>query len=44
MKPIWVDLDEAIKLVEESEPDVYVGKFIRLRDATLLKRARELVV
>ncbi|MBT4277544.1 NUDIX domain-containing protein [Candidatus Falkowbacteria bacterium] len=33
----WVNLDEAIKLLEKDKPVNYVGKFIRHRDLLFLK-------
>jgi ADP-ribose pyrophosphatase YjhB (NUDIX family) len=40
----WMDLDEAIKLLEkEKEVRDYEGKYIRDRDLVFLKKAREIV-
>ena len=39
----WVDLDEAINLVENSKPDNYVGKFIVKRDALFLRKVYKLI-
>lgn len=33
----WVDSDEAIKIIENDQPQNYVGKFIRFRDLLFLK-------
>ena len=41
-KTIWVDIDEAIKLIENSKPTSYDGPFIVIRDLVFLKRAKEL--
>jgi len=41
-KTIWVDIDEAIELVENSKPDTYDGPFIKIRDLTFLKKAKSL--
>lgn len=35
----WVELDEAISILESDTPDNYVGKFIQSRDLLFLKRA-----
>jgi hypothetical protein len=38
---VWVDIDDAIKILESEAPvEDYEGKFIQLRDLTLLKAAR----
>jgi 8-oxo-dGTP diphosphatase len=37
----WVPIDEAISLVENDDSDCYEGKFIKERDLTLLKKAKE---
>lgn len=36
----WVNLDDAIELVEKSRSTVYEAPFIRLRDAKFLKEAK----
>ncbi len=36
----WVDLDEALSLLEKDTPDNYVGKFIQYRDLLFLKNAK----
>lgn len=41
--PIWVTLDEAIKLSETDNPDDYEGKFIKIRDLTFLKEVKKLI-
>ncbi|MFH1456099.1 MAG: NUDIX domain-containing protein [archaeon] len=40
---IWVDINEAIELLEKAEPTSYSGKFIIKRDLTFLKKAKELM-
>ena len=40
-KTIWVDIDEAIKLTENSKPDTYDGPFIKIRDFTFLEKAKK---
>ena len=42
-KPIWVTLDEAINLLENDKPNDYQGKFIKIRDLTFLKEAKEIL-
>ena len=37
---VWVSFDEAIKLLKESQPDNYSGKFIVMRDLKFLEEAR----
>jgi 8-oxo-dGTP pyrophosphatase MutT (NUDIX family) len=39
-EPVWVDIGEAIKLVENSQPDTYDGPFIKIRDLVFLKQAK----
>ena len=39
----WVNLNEAIKLLEQDQPTTYEGKFIVNRDLTFLKKAKKLV-
>ncbi|HSH56037.1 MAG TPA: NUDIX domain-containing protein [Candidatus Limnocylindrales bacterium] len=40
---VWVDdIDSAIALLERDEPTNYEGKFIQIRDLTLLKAAKNL--
>lgn len=41
-KLIWVDLDEAIDILESDKTDSYEGKFILERDLTFLKEAKKL--
>jgi len=43
LKPVWVDFDEVMKLVENSEPNSYDGPFIVIRDLIFLKKAKELI-
>lgn len=39
---VWVGIDEAIELVENSKPkDTYDGSFIKIRDYILLNKAKE---
>lgn len=38
----WVDLDEAIKLIENDKPTSYAGRFIVRRDLLFLKKAKGL--
>lgn len=40
---IWVNTDEAVKILYEDEPTNYEGKFIKSRDIILLKRAIEIL-
>ena len=42
-EPVWVDIDEAIKLIENGKPTSYDGPFIIIRDALFLKKAKELL-
>lgn len=37
----WVDIDEAIKVLEQDNPSKYLGKFIKERDITFLRYAKE---
>ncbi len=40
---VWADdIDSAIALLQQDEPTNYEGKFIKVRDLTLLKAAKEL--
>lgn len=36
----WCPLEEAIKLLENDEPEGYEGGFIQIRDSTILKEAK----
>lgn len=36
-------IDEAISLLENDEPDNYEGRFIKIRDTALLKKAKEIL-
>lgn len=36
---LWVEPQEALRLIKESKPDIYVGKFCVIRDAILLEAA-----
>lgn len=42
-EPVWVEIDEAIKLVEGSKPDTYDGPFIVIRDLLFLRKAKNLI-
>lgn len=42
-EPLWVDIDQAIKLVENSEPTSYDGPFIKIRDFILLNKAKQIL-
>lgn len=42
-EPVWVSIDEAIELAENSKPDTYDGPFIKIRDLVFLKKAKELI-
>jgi 8-oxo-dGTP pyrophosphatase MutT (NUDIX family) len=42
-KTVWVDIDECIKLVENSKPTSYDGPFIKIRDIVFLKAAKKLI-
>ena len=37
------NIDEAIRLLEQDQPDNYEGHFIKIRDTALLKAAKELL-
>ncbi len=40
---VWADdIDSAIALLQQDEPTYYEGKFIKVRDLTLLKAAKEI--
>lgn len=39
----WIDLDEAIEVLEHDRPESYMGKFIRQRDLLFLMHAKELM-
>jgi 8-oxo-dGTP diphosphatase len=38
-KLVWVPADKALRLIEDSSPEVYDGKFMVLRDTNILKEA-----
>ncbi len=40
---LWVPFEEAFKLVSESNPTNYEGKFIKERDTLILETARKLI-
>jgi 8-oxo-dGTP pyrophosphatase MutT (NUDIX family) len=40
---IWVDLGDAIELIENAKPTDYDAKFMRYRDLILLKKAKEIL-
>lgn len=40
---IWVPLEEAADLLERDRPEDYMGRFIRVRDLTLLRRAEQIL-
>jgi hypothetical protein len=41
-EPVWVSIEDAIKILESEAPvEDYEGKFIQLRDVTLLREAHE---
>jgi 8-oxo-dGTP pyrophosphatase MutT (NUDIX family) len=40
--PIWVSIDEAIKLLENDKPSTYDSAFIIKRDLVFLQKAKEL--
>lgn len=42
LTPMWLPIEEAIKLIEKDEPDDYQGKFIKIRDSLLLKKAYDI--
>ena len=39
---VWVDIDEALKLVENSKPTSYDGPFIVIRDLVFLEKAKNI--
>jgi hypothetical protein len=39
----WIELDDAIRLMEEDKPVDYVGKFILMRDLLFLKKMKEML-
>ena len=39
----WLKLDEAIEILEKDSPSDYLGRFIRIRDMTFLKKAKEVI-
>ena len=41
-KPLWVTFDEALKLVSNSEPNNYSGRFIKERDTFVLNTVKQL--
>jgi 8-oxo-dGTP diphosphatase len=41
--PTWVNIDEAIRLLEDDKPSTYDSAFIIKRDITFLKKAKELI-
>jgi len=40
---VWVNIDEALSLVEQSKPTSYDGPFIKIRDLIFLKKAKEIL-
>lgn len=40
----WVNLEEAIHLVQNDKPNNYVGRFIQKRDLLFLIKAKELII
>jgi 8-oxo-dGTP pyrophosphatase MutT (NUDIX family) len=40
-KGVWVNLDDAIGLLESDKPDDYTGKYIQARDLIFLREARD---
>jgi len=40
---VWVSLDEAVELAENSEPTSYDGPFIKIRDLFFLNKAKEML-
>jgi len=40
---MWVDIDEAIKLLEQDKPEEYNGKFIVIRDLAIIKEAKQIL-
>lgn len=38
---MWVNIDDAIELLESDNPESYSGKFIIIRDLIFLKKAKE---
>ncbi|MFA5755440.1 MAG: NUDIX domain-containing protein [Candidatus Paceibacterota bacterium] len=43
LTPMWVPIEKAIKLIEETDTDNYQGKLIRVRDLLFLKEAFRLI-
>jgi 8-oxo-dGTP diphosphatase len=39
----WLEIDEAIEVLEHDRPESYVGKFVRQRDLLFLMHAKELL-
>ncbi|MES2215785.1 MAG: NUDIX domain-containing protein [Patescibacteria group bacterium] len=39
-QPLWVPFDEALRLVSQSEPNNYEGRFIKERDTLILETAK----
>ncbi|MDI6721001.1 MAG: hypothetical protein QMD85_01330 [Candidatus Aenigmarchaeota archaeon] len=37
----WVEMDEAVKILENDKPNNYRGKFIQKRDLAFLKEFRK---
>lgn len=42
-KLVWLNLEEAIKTLENDKPDNYEGSFIQTRDLLFLKKAKEIL-
>jgi len=41
--PMWFPINEAISLIDNNKTDNYAGKFMVLRDSTILKKAKEIL-
>lgn len=39
----WMNIDEAIGILEKDEPDNYMGKFIKERDKLFLINAKKII-
>lgn len=40
-KPVWFNLDDAVKLLEKDVPATYIGRFMHARDLMFVRKARE---
>ncbi|MFA6410837.1 MAG: NUDIX domain-containing protein [Candidatus Buchananbacteria bacterium] len=42
-KLIWVEIDQAIKLIKSDQPEIYEGRIINARDLAFLQAAKEII-